>query len=293
VRKYTMCVGLGIVLFRSVEISLVALYVMTVGIIVGSVYAVYEILGIHRWDIIAFIALLAGLGMGKIVSKVAMEPLREYMNHLDRFSKETLHELNLPINTITANLSMLRKTNVDEKSIKRLDRIEMATVMLKERYNELDYLIKKQTQKESIETFNLSELLHERLSFLKPLYPRVQWEIQTQTCMVILDRMGCAKVIDNLVDNGVKYSRSEALITISLQENTLSIRDEGCGMDEMTLVRIFDQYYQSDSTMAGYGIGLGLVKRYCDRYNVGLHVHSQVNEGTCITLEFNRGKNGK
>jgi signal transduction histidine kinase len=64
-------------------------------------------------------------------------------------------------------------------------------------------------------------------------------------------------------------------------------------MDEMTLVRIFDQYYQSDATMAGYGIGLGLVKRYCDRYNIGLHVHSVVNEGTHITLEFNRGKNGK
>jgi signal transduction histidine kinase len=266
---------------------------MSVAVIVGSIYGVHEILGIHRWDIIAFIALIAGLGMGKIVSKVAMEPLREYMDHLDRFSKETLHELNLPINTITANLSMLRKTNSDEKSIKRLDRIEMAAVMLKERYNELDYLIKKQTQRESIEPFDLSDLLDERLSFLKPLYPQAQWDIETQTCMVVLDRMGCAKVIDNLVDNGVKYSRSEAFIHISLQESTLSIRDEGSGMDEMTLVRIFDQYYQSDATMAGYGIGLGLVKRYCDRHNIGLHVHSKIDKGTCITLEFNRGKNGK
>lgn len=284
---------LGIVLFRSVEISLFALYIMSVGVIVGSIYGVHEILGVHRWDIIALIALIAGLGMGKIVSKVAMEPLAEYMDHLERFSKETLHELNLPINTITANLSMLRKTHEDEKSIKRLDRIEMATVMLKERYNELDYLIKKQTQRESIEPFNLSDLLDDRLSFLKPLYPHVQWEIKAEACMVVLDRIGLAKVIDNLVDNGVKYSCSTALIHISLRENTLAIRDEGCGMDEMTLVRIFDQYYQSDATMAGYGIGLGLVKRYCDRHNIGLHVHSKVNEGTRITLEFNRGKNGK
>ena len=280
-------------MFRSVELSLIALYLMTSAVVLGSVYGVYEVLGVHRWDIIALIAFSVGLGMGKIVSKVAMEPLREYMAHLDRFSKETLHELNLPINTITANLSMLRKTNSDEKSIKRLDRIEMATVMLKERYNELDYLIKKQTQRESIETFDLTDLLNERLSFLKPLYPSARWEIETKTCMVVLDRMGFAKVIDNLVDNGVKYSNSTASIRVSLLENKLTIRDEGCGMDEMTLVRIFDQYYQSDATMAGYGIGLGLVKRYCDRYDIGLHVHSQINEGTCITLEFNRGKNGK
>ncbi|MCL4432213.1 MAG: HAMP domain-containing histidine kinase [Epsilonproteobacteria bacterium] len=280
-------------MFRSVELSLIALYLMTSAVVLGSVYGVYEVLGVHRWDIIALIAFSVGLGMGKIVSKVAMEPLKEYIDHLDRFSKETLHELNLPINTITANLSMLRKTHEDEKSIKRLDRIEMATVMLKERYNELDYLIKKQMEKESIETFDIRDLIDERLAFLKPLYPHVQWEIMNEPCLVTLDRKGFGKVIDNLVDNGVKYSPSAALITLSLHDNKLSICDEGLGMDEMTLVHIFDRYYQSDSTMAGYGIGLGLVKRYCDRYKIGLHVHSQLGEGTCVTLELNRGKNGK
>ncbi|MDP1783983.1 MAG: HAMP domain-containing sensor histidine kinase [Sulfuricurvum sp.] len=280
-------------MFRSVEIALISLYVVTVAVIVGSIYVVHEIFEFHRWGIIALLSLIGAVGMGKIVSKVAMEPLREYFNHLDRFSKETLHELNLPINTITANLSMLRKTNGDEKSIKRLERIEMATVMLKERYNELDYLIKKQIQRESIETFDLNDLIEERLGFLRPLYPHVQWEIASEPCMVALDRIGFAKVIDNLVDNGVKYSPSSPRIRISLEDNKLSICDEGCGMDEMTLVRIFDRYYQSDATMAGYGIGLGLVKRYCDRYKIGLHVRSQANEGTCVTLELNRGRNGK
>lgn len=288
-----MCAALDIDLFRSVEISLITLYVVGVAIILGSVYILYEMLEVHRWDIIALLALMVSVGMGKAVSKVAMEPLKEYFSHLDRFSKETLHELNLPINTITANLSMLRKTHEDEKSIKRLERIEMATVMLKERYNELDYLIKKQMEKESIETFDIRDLIDERLAFLKPLYPHAQWEVMNEPCLVTLDRKGFAKVIDNLVDNGVKYSPSSALITVSLKDNKLSIRDQGLGMDEMTLVRIFDRYYQSDSTMAGYGIGLGLVKRYCDRYKIGLHVHSQLGEGTCVTLELNRGKHGK
>lgn len=266
---------------------------VTVAVIVGCIYVVHEIFEFHRWGIIALLSLIGAVGMGKIVSKVAMEPLREYFNHLDRFSKETLHELNLPINTITANLSMLRKTNGDEKSLKRLERIEMATVMLKERYNELDYLIKKQMERESIETFDLSDLIEERLIFLRPLYPHVQWEIASEPCRVTLDRIGFAKVIDNLVDNGVKYSSSPAKIHIELSGNRLTVRDQGRGMDEMTLVRIFDRYYQNDATMAGFGIGLGLVKRYCDRYRIGLQVHSQVDEGTCVTLELNRGRNGK
>lgn len=288
-----MCAVLGIDLFRSVEIALMVLYIMSVALIVGSIYVVHEIGEVHNWGIITLLSLIGAVGMGKLVSKVAMEPLKEYVDHLDRFSKETLHELNLPINTITANLSMLRKTNEDEKSIKRLDRIEMATVMLKERYNELDYLIKKQIQRESIETFDLSDLIHERLSFLKPLYPQVEWKLTDGSYLVTLDRIGFAKVIDNLVDNGVKYSASPASIHIALDENKLSITDQGCGMDEMTLVRIFERYYQCDATMAGYGIGLGLVKRYCDRYKIGLHVHSKLGEGTCVTLELNRGKHGK
>lgn len=288
-----MYADLGIDLFRSVEIALFVLYMMSVAMIVGGIYIMHEILQIHRWDMIAIVSLMGALGMGKIVTRVAMEPLREYFNHLEHFSKETLHELNLPINTITANLSMLRKTNEDEKSMKRLDRIEMATVMLKERYNELDYLIKKQMQRESIETFDLRDLVHERLAFLRPLYPNAQWEMTDEACPVRLDRIGFAKVIDNLIDNGIKYSSSSAFIHIVLQGNKLSIRDEGRGMDEMTLVRIFDQYYQSDATMAGYGIGLGLVKRYCDRYKIGLHVHSRPDEGTCVTLELNRGTYGK
>jgi len=288
-----MYAGLGIVLFRSVEIALFGLYMMSVAMIIGGIYIMHEILQIHRWDMIAVVSLIGALGMGKIVTRVAMEPLREYFNHLEHFSKETLHELNLPINTITANLSMLRKTNEDEKSMKRLDRIEMATVMLKERYNELDYLIKKQMERETIETFDLGELIQERLVFLRPLYPNAQWGVTCETCLVTLDRIGFAKVIDNLIDNGIKYSPSSASIHIVIQGNKLSIRDEGRGMDEMTLVHIFDRYYQSDATMAGYGIGLGLVKRYCDRYKIGLHVHSRLGEGTCVTLELNRGKYGK
>lgn len=288
-----MCVDSGIDLFRNVEMALITLYVLSVAIIVGSIYVVYEVFHVHQWGVIVLLALIVGIGMGKVVSIVAMEPLKEYFNHLDCFSKETLHELNLPINTITANLSMLRKTHDDEKSIKRLERIEMATVMLKERYNELDYLIKKQMEQESIETFDIRDLIDERLTFLKPLYPNTQWELTDESCLVTLDRKGFAKVIDNLVDNGVKYSPSSACITILLQDDKLSICDKGFGMDEMTLVRIFDRYYQNDSTMAGYGIGLGLVKRYCDRYKIGLHVRSKLDEGTCVTLELNRGKHGK
>lgn len=277
-------------MFRSVQIALASLYVTTTAILIAGIYYVHQVLGVEQWGIIAFVSLILTLIAGGVLAKIAITPLREHFEHLERFSKETLHELNLPINTITANAQMLRKTHNDEKSLKRLERIETATEMLKERYNELDYLIKKQTERERIESFDLGELIEERLGFLRSLYPSVMWELSLEPQRVKCDRIGLGKVIDNLVENGVKYSGLAPHIAINLRDQSLSICDRGIGMDEITLMRIYDRYYQNDSTMAGFGIGLSLVKRYCDRHHINLHVASRVGEGTCVKLEFKKGE---
>ncbi|WP_305530410.1 HAMP domain-containing sensor histidine kinase [Sulfuricurvum sp.] len=278
----------GIVLFRNVEIALASLYVTTTGVLIAGIYYVHQVLGVEQWGIIAFLSLIMTLVVGGILAKIAITPLREHFYHLERFSKETLHELNLPINTITANVQMLRKSHSDEKSLKRLERIEIAAEMLKERYNELDYMIKKQSERERIEHFDLAQVIEERLVFLRSLYPSVTWNVSVASYAVNCDRIGLGKVIDNLIENGVKYSPKNPIITITLHENTVNICDNGIGMDEITLMHIYDRYYQNDSTMAGYGIGLNLVKRYCDRYGIALHISSHINEGTCVKLEFKK-----
>ena len=277
-------------MFRSVEIALTSLYVFTTAVLVGGIYYLHQVIGFQQWGIIALGVLLVTVGVGRVLAKIALDPLREHFDHLERLSKETLHELNLPVNTITANVEMLRKTNTDDKSLKRLERIETAATMLKERYNELDYLIKKQMERESVGNFDLRELVEERLRFLKPLYAGVEWITELAPLSVRADRIGLGKVIDNLVENGIKYSPHSPAIAIVMESNTLSICDKGQGMDEITLMRIYDRYYQNDTAMAGYGIGLGLVKRYCDRHGIGLHVASRPGEGTCVKLEFKKGE---
>jgi signal transduction histidine kinase len=233
------------------------------------------------------VVFLLSIWLGKLFAKIAIKPLHEHFDHLDRFSKETLHELNLPVSTIATNVALLRKTHTDEKSQKRLERIEQAALMLKNRYDELDYFIQKQMEKEAIETFDVAALVQERVEFLTPLYPSVEWEIQTCELLVHSDRIGLGKVIDNLIDNGVKYSKQTPKIALKIERGVLSVCDQGCGMDEVSLVKIFDHYYQSDKNMAGYGIGLGLVKRYCDKNGIKLRVESKPGNGTCISMDFN------
>lgn len=223
---------------------------------------------------------------GVFISKLAIDPLEEYVKSLQDLSKETLHELNLPISTIMTNSHMLKKNMSNEKDLKRMQRIETACTMLQQRYNELDYMIKTQTQKTIQEEFDLSEVVQKRVEFLESIYPHIKFTTELQSTHIVSDKIGVAKVIDNIIDNGVKYSPNANKIDIKLDNYKLHIQDYGCGMDEVELLKIFDTYYQSNENMQGFGIGLSMVKRFCDRHSIGLSFKSKKDAGTTVTLQF-------
>ncbi len=270
-------------MFRSVQITIFIFFVITTLLIVTLFFYLEDTMSLPY--LIGFILFLVSIA-GVAIVKLSIEPLHEQYNQLEHFSKEILHELNLPINTIMTNTSMLKKNIEDERSLKRFSRIEAACVMLQERYKELDYLIKKQMQHEQIEAFDVSELVVERLKLLKPLYSSAKFSEDLEAISVNIDRIGLAKVIDNIVDNSVKYSSQNAEIMITSRGRKLIISDKGQGMDEVELFQIFDRYYQSNKNALGFGIGLGLVKNYCDRYKIKLHVSSKKGEGTTMQLDF-------
>ena len=223
---------------------------------------------------------------GIFISKLAIDPLIEYVKNLQNLSKETLHELNLPISTIITNIQMLEKNTEDVKSIKRLHRIKSACDMLQLRYDELEYLIKMQSKQEIKESFSLKELIEQRVAFLSKIYPQIEFKLSLEKTNLFNDKTGLAKVIDNLIDNGVKYSKNSTVIDIKLKNNILEIQDYGIGMDEIALVRIFDNYYQTNSSMQGFGIGLSMVKIFCDKNEIELSFDSKLNSGTTVALKF-------
>jgi len=220
------------------------------------------------------------------MSNLAVAPLLEYVDNLQNLSKETLHELNLPISTIVTNTHLLSKNLEDEKSIKRIQRINSACEMLKDRYNELDYMIKMQSKEDIKEKFFLDELVVQRVEFLRKIYPQINFDLKLSKIEIFNDKKGLSKVIDNIIDNGVKYSPNSKDIDIKIEKNILSIQDYGLGMDEVELLKIFDKYYQSNKSMQGFGIGLSMVKRHCDKYGTTLNFISKPNVGTKVELKF-------
>ncbi len=249
-------------------------------------YYALEILVISNLFLLGIVLLSLVVLSAVFISKLAVDPLQEYVKNLQTLSKETLHELNLPISTIMTNTQMLQKNLQDEKNSKRAARIESACEMLQQRYNELDYLIRMQTKQEIKEQFFLDELVQNRVQFMQKIYPHINFNLTLSKCELFIDKIGLSKVVDNLIDNGVKYSRDSKNIDITIKNNMMLIQDYGIGMDEVQLLAIFDNYYQINSEMKGFGIGLSMVKRFCDENGIKLIFDSMPNSGTTVKLKF-------
>ena len=92
----------------------------------------------------------------------------------------------------------------------------------------------------------------------------------------------------DITENSVKACATLTEINIFETDNdlVLNIIDNGCGMDEETLKRIFEKFYQGDSsrTSTGNGLGLALAKRIVDLHNGDISISSKENRGTTFTV---------
>ncbi|MDQ3546507.1 MAG: heavy metal sensor histidine kinase [Verrucomicrobiota bacterium] len=102
------------------------------------------------------------------------------------------------------------------------------------------------------------------------------------------------RAVSNLVDNAVHYTPDGGRIAISIATSEdaaeISVEDNGCGIEEEHISRIFDRFYRVDRSRSagGTGLGLALVKSIAELHGGSVAVASAVGRGTRITLRFPR-----
>jgi two-component system phosphate regulon sensor histidine kinase PhoR len=109
---------------------------------------------------------------------------------------------------------------------------------------------------------------------------------------VLADDDGLGQILDNLVDNAVKYSPAGAAVTISwggtASGASFSVADRGPGIPERDLPRIFERFYRVDKArsreLGGTGLGLAIVKHLAQAMKGHVKVASAVGEGTTFTV---------
>ncbi len=233
-----------------------------------------------------FVLLLAG-GWGYIIATHLLAPKVQLDESLSHLSSEILHELNIPLSTIKANTTLLKKRVEDEKSLQRVARIDAASSRLERLYKELVYSIKKEIHPIEKETFSLHDVLQERIEVFQA-FERNSFSLEPIDKTLYADKMGFEKMIDNLLMNAMKYSDKQTTIEIKMDGDILSISDSGIGMDETQLLRVYERYYQGDNKKEGEGIGLALVKAYCDEEDIEIEIVSEKEVGTSVKLDLQK-----
>lgn len=260
-------------------------YVFSVGFFFLFLYEILRRYGFSTEVYLFGALILMGFSwmFGTLFLSSILAPKERLDENLSTLTREIMHELNIPLSTIQANSELLRRKLQDEKSLKRLERIEGSAKRLERLYKELVYSIQKELQPIEKETFDVKQLLEERAAVLEA-FERNRFALALEETERHADKIGFEKMIDNLMMNAMKYSSRDTVITLRLKSRTLEIIDRGIGMSETELLRIFERYYQAETAQKGEGIGLALVKAYCDEEGIAIKIHSQKGEGTTVTL---------
>jgi len=232
---------------------------------------------------ILFLILLV---LGFVLSRLFIRPMRDAVLLLDHFIKDTTHELNTPVSTIVTNIEMLEKVELDEKSAKKIKRIDIAAKTIASIYDDLTYLVLHHKVAVMDEALDVKTVVEERLSYFNDHFKQKELSVTSQLLPFVLtiDRHRLVRMIDNLLSNAIKYNRQGGKIAVVLDSEKLEVKDSGMGMSQQQIAKIFERYRRFDQSVGGFGIGLHIVASIVSEYGFRVEVLSRLEEGSTITV---------
>ncbi|MGB9810083.1 MAG: sensor histidine kinase, partial [Caldanaerobacter sp.] len=105
-------------------------------------------------------------------------------------------------------------------------------------------------------------------------------------------------MVYNIVENGIKYTHEGGYVIVGLYEDEekvyLTISDNGIGISDEVLPKIFDRFARGDTARSkksgGFGLGLAIAKEIIDMHEGRVNVKSKVGEGTTFEIELPKSK---
>ncbi len=236
--------------------------------------------------------------------KIAKEKAEASDKLKSEFLGQVSHEIRTPLNAILSFTNLIKDSinegtpqdfneyfDVINRAGNRLIRtIELILNLSDVNANSYSY---------NIENFDLVDIIKEINITLRFKYKNknLAFNLLTETdrTEVNLDKFSVYQALSNLIENAYKYT-NEGEISVKLFEKdgnqVLEISDTGIGISEQFLPRLFDPFSQEDHGFTrkyeGNGLGLTLVKRYCELNGIGMVVNSQKNKGTTFLLSFEK-----
>lgn len=263
----------------------------------GSKYIIVEVPDDGIWFeqiryniIISFLlAFLFMMILGYFILRQVLKPMRDALHLLDRFIKDTTHELNTPVTAIITNIEMIEKDDLDEKLLKKINRIEIGAKTISNIYEDLTFITLNNQIISNNENINLSIVLTQRIEYFNSLaiMKKINFDLDIQeNIFIFCDMKKITKLIDNLISNAIKYNKIGGFIKVNLKDNILSIEDSGKGIAKEHLKSLFERYSRFDKSVGGFGIGLNIVSLIAKEYDLKIDIKSEVSIGTIVEIKW-------
>ena len=228
--------------------------------------------------------------IGYFLLNLFLKPMKDALHLLDTFIKDTTHELNTPISTIMTNIELIDKEKIEDKYLlKTINRIDIGAKTISNIYDDLTFLMLNHKIVTVNEEVDLKSIIEQRVEYFDILATIKKISIHTNlkyNAKLTIDKKKISKLIDNVLSNAIKYNKVKGNITITLNENNLSIEDTGRGMKKEDIDYMFDRYARFDKSVGGFGIGLNIVKMICNEYNLSINIESTLNIGTKVLISW-------
>lgn len=214
---------------------------------------------------------------------------------IDFFSNVS-HEIKTPIAVIQNHAYLLQNEDLTEEERKDYtDTILQATKKLSNLITNMLKLnkLEKQTIKPMPQVYDLCAQICDAALQFEDIWEEKQIELIAdieEKVDIVADEGLLELVWTNLISNAMKFTPSGGTVSISMVSDKdtvkVSVADTGCGMDEQTKKKVFEKFYQGDTSHSteGNGLGLSLVKRIVDLSDGEIFVESVPGKGSVFTV---------
>ena len=234
--------------------------------------------------------------IGKVITVQDITDIKRLENMRSQFVANVSHELKTPLTSIKGFAETLRYVEDDETRKKFLDIINKEAERLTRLIN--DILVLSKIESESIgeeEEFYPNNEIDDVMHMVKKLADSKDINVvlhQNNLNLLYGDKDRFMQLVLNLVENGIKYSNPDSTVTISSYSEgsyyVLEVEDNGIGIPEEDLPRIFERFYRVDKARksGGTGLGLAIVKHIVKCFNGDIQIKSKLGVGSKFTVRI-------
>jgi len=228
------------------------------------------------------------------------------LRHLERirtdFVANASHELKTPITAIRG----LAETVVSDPEVDRdtlmhfMERIQAQSIRLSHLVVDLMTISRLEADhgRESFTLINLVDIVGRAVVAATPAAEQKQLNLTSRVSQerldVFGDRQNLSQLVDNLIDNAVKYTPEKGSVEVRLRREetdlVLEVEDSGIGISPQFLERVFERFYRVDKarsqSLGGTGLGLSIVRNIAERHGGTVGVKSQSGKGSVFTFRM-------